>query len=431
LIKAFVPTNRENQIPLKKDLDKKAQFEFLVDVLRSKDEWRTRVEFENLSVVDWKSVVELSLDHGVSAHFLERLTKHEKLMHVPDEIIRMLKAIGLRTAVANTKRFFELAVVLQALQKEAIPVIVLKGAHLAEIVYANVALRPMDDLDILVAKKDITRVERTLFEMGYVYHDGDTAKTIEAGAHHLSPLVKKDSTPIEVHRALPYMGDLDKGVEEIWGRAQLVTIAGCRALVLSPEDVLVHAATHASLTHRFFIGLRPLYDISAIATHYHAVLDWEKVSSYAQHWGVRNAVYLTLRIANELIGAGVPDRALQTIAPPQFDPTLLDWAKEQIFTRSMEFADSLSVSPRLARFWGSGWSKSNMTYLFHLAFPPREDIARMYGLPSTSLRFCHYYLVFWKSLLIHRGGVIWRLVRRDKTAIAKAELYQKLIDYPP
>lgn len=410
-VKVFVPTNSENQIRLKKDLDRKVQFELLLDVLRSRDEWRTPL---NLTIDDWRRVVELSIDQGLSAHLLERLEKHEKLLHPPAEIVRRLKAIGLRIAAANTKLYCELAVILQAMQKEAIPVIVLKGAHLAEIVYANVALRSMSDVDILVAKENITRVESMLFELGYVV----LPPSMGTSHHHEIPFAKKDCPHIEVHHTLPFMGDIDKGVKEIWERAQHVTIAGCNTLVLSPEDLLVHVAVHASLLHRFGIGLKPLYDISAIVTHYHAMLDWEKVLSYTQHWGVGNAVYLTLRIANEMIDAGVPDRALQMMAPPQFDSALLDWPKELIFTAG------------LAHLWGAGWSKNSVTALFHIAFPRPVDIARRYGLTPTSLRLWLYYPVRWKELLVQRAGMIWRLVLRDKTVTAKAEMYQKLIDPP-
>jgi len=81
-------------------------------------------------------------------------------------------------------------------------------------------------------------------------------------------------------------------------------------------------------------------------------------------------------------------------------------------------------------FLASQLSRGSMTELFHIAFPPLDDIARTYSLPS--LHFDLFFIIHcvWKDLLVHRGRVIWRLARRDKTTLAKAALYQKLIDSP-
>jgi hypothetical protein len=61
----------------------------------------------------------------------------------------------LYSALRNMRRCHELSKVLRILQNDGIPVIVLKGAALAEVVYGNIALRSMSDVDLLVKKGSI------------------------------------------------------------------------------------------------------------------------------------------------------------------------------------------------------------------------------------------------------------------------------------
>ncbi len=70
---------------------------------------------------------------------------------IPDETRQSLALAYYSTAAHNALLFRELERILAALAAGAeIPVIVLKGAALAQTVYPDPALRPMGDLDLLV-----------------------------------------------------------------------------------------------------------------------------------------------------------------------------------------------------------------------------------------------------------------------------------------
>jgi hypothetical protein len=63
----------------------------------------------------------------------------------------------------------ELQTVLKTFKFRAagIDVIVLKGAFLAELVYRNIGLRAIGDIDLLVKKEDLGKVKRVLIQLGY------------------------------------------------------------------------------------------------------------------------------------------------------------------------------------------------------------------------------------------------------------------------
>ena len=71
------------------------------------------------------------------------------------------------SAAHNAVLFQELERILRMLEAAGIPVIVLKGAALAQTIYPDIALRPMTDLDLLVLQKDLDRAVTLIRESGY------------------------------------------------------------------------------------------------------------------------------------------------------------------------------------------------------------------------------------------------------------------------
>src|SRR4051812_26165067 len=81
------------------------------------------------------------------------------------EALQALQDVYLHNALRNVTIWEELSAVLWTFQDAGVPVILLKGAHLAELVYGSPALRPMVDLDLLVRETDLVRAERCLGEL--------------------------------------------------------------------------------------------------------------------------------------------------------------------------------------------------------------------------------------------------------------------------
>lgn len=395
------------------------QFESLCDILSARE------SSKQLSSDDLDAIVDLSLAHGVGTILLKRLAEKGQLDIMPAASRQKLTASKLRTAIENTQLYVELAAVLNSLNAANVPVVVLKGTHLAELVYANISLRPMDDIDLLVKEGDLNIVTQTLASLGYQQLDSDAQRMKSNDPHHLTPFRKHGCKPIEVHWKVPSLDAV--WVEEAWGRTERVKIAGVPAMILSPEDLLLHLSVHASVHHRFGIGLRPLCDIQAVLERHRDAMDWAALSAAAQRCRVRNAVYLTLRVAQEMVGAAVMEEAMRILKPQRFEGTTLAWAREQIATRSKELFDPSAVSPRLANFWNASFNEQ-CTQILRAAFPPLAQIARARSASSHWAAAPIAYARHWKTLLTSRGAVVWRLLTRDKAVLAKADMCHNLLD---
>jgi hypothetical protein len=381
----------------------------------------TRVaRLEQLSPSDWDGVIQQANRHRVTPLLYRRLKTLGPGTIIPAGIMQRLQEIYLfDSARRNVRLHHQLSKVLKMLQNDGIPVIALKGVHLAEVVYGDLALRPMDDMDLLVRTTDLSRIEAKLLEMGYSPSRRFWIEAECATSRHLAPFTKPGAASLEIHWTIARPTDPFKiDVDELWKRARPATIAGVEVLVLSPEDLLLHLCLHASFHHRFTIGLRPFCDISETLHHYRDEMDWEQVQLRARQWGVGKCVYLTLRLVRELLEAAVPGDVLNALEPNDLDPRLVIWIGEQIFTGR---GNTLPLSPNLARIWGANRLRDKVATFLKFAFPSPEVMATKYPASPFSKRIYLYYPIRLKDLLLRHGRVAWQLLRRDEEMATLAE----------
>jgi len=386
---------------------------------REPDESRA-ARLEQLSNSDWNEVIQQSGKHGVMPLVYQRLKTQHLNVTVPASIMQTLRTTYLNVAWMNTRLYYELAKVLKVLQNEEIPVIVLKGAHLAEVVYESIALRSMSDVDILIRKADLLKAEEKLLEIGYSSSRVDDIEVACAKCQHIPPLTKPDAVPIEIHWTIelptsPFTIDVDG----LWKRAQPAKIGGVEVLVLSPEDLLLHLCLHSAYHHFFEQGLRPLCDILETIRHYQNEIDWTQVEHRASQWNAKNFVYLTLRLAREILAAEVPDELLNALKPKKFDERLMVCANEQIFTKGNDTANTLH--------WGSlkGLLPERQGKSFWGISMPRTlsptTIAQRYKLPQNSWKIYLYYPIRLTELFLKYGYKLLRLLyhREERVKLGK------------
>jgi len=323
-------------------------------------------------------------------------------------------------AALNGRRLAALGKILEACARVTIPVIVLKGAAIAERIYGNIALRPMQDLDLLVRRQDLEATDCLLRHLGYVPDESEQAREWYGGDdhHHLSPYSSADGrVVVEVHRHIvTRTPTISIPIEDLWQRAR--PLRGVGALALCPEDLLLHLCLHVSLGHEFSFGLRPMCDISETIRYYGDRIDWEQVVQGAGQWGIGKYVYVTLRLARDLVNAAVPEQVLHSLRPEAFDRKVLLWATAQIFADERQPSP---VSPNLAQLRGPKRLRAKGALLLTSAVPSPQVMARLYAVSANSNRIYLYYPVRWRDLLHRHGRAAWRLLRRDETTIVLAE----------
>ena len=284
--------------------------------------------------LDWDHLAETACQHGIAPlvyHHLQSVGATESLAPSARDT---LQNFSYRNAVRNALLYKDLQAILMALQAIQVEVIVLKGAALAEMVYHHRSLRPMGDVDLLVRRQDVSRVEAKLGSVNYLLSEVTGTKAWYEKYHYHVIFQKHAATPT----AIPYEihWDLERprspftiDIAGLWERAVPASIAHVEALVLCPEDLLLHLCLH-TCQDNFSCGLRSLCDISETIRQYGHTINWEHLQTRSYQWRINRCVYLVLRLTRELLGAAVPDSLLDALTPEDLDPRLLAWTQEQI-----------------------------------------------------------------------------------------------------
>lgn len=387
--------------------------DLLLSFLRKGTEGRGGIDAVELSGEDWDGLLRKSARHHVAPLLYHRLTAFHPGVRVPAEILRKLRNGYLQSAGRNTHLYHDLGKILGRLQQHGIPVIALKGAHLAIAAYRNIALRPMADIDLLVHQRDLPGVQAVLVELGYAASKGE----IFSAHEQLPAYRKKDSICVEVHFNItepPFSCRVD--VDKLFDRARPFLIEGTAALSLCPEDILIHLCMHASYHHGFDNGILPLFDIATVVEHYEGEIDWGEVFRRSEEWGVAKCVCLTLSLAETVAGVSIPGKSRVGMDVCSDDFNAKTAAEELLFGQGTR------IMPNLARLFGNSGLREKASHFLCRAFPPKNTMSDMNPGKKNPFSFCLLYYYRIKGLLNRHGQTAWKLLLRDNEMSALAGL---------
>jgi hypothetical protein len=385
--------------------------------------------------IDWDRLTERACYHGVAPLLYNNL----RYMDTPDvwsrDALGGLKRAYYATAARNALLYQALHQMLHALDTTSIPLIVLKGAALAETVYPHRALRPMSDVDLLIHKADLPRVEDILMKLGNMLQAHTQSKAWYQEHHYhvvfINPERSAITPPIEVHWHIDRPSNAFRiDIDGLWERAIPVPIAGVETLMLAPEDLLLHLCLH-TCRHAgspmaggmLNFRLRSFCDLADTIRQYGPSLNWGDLIRRASQWCIQPYVYLTLQLAKELLDAAMPESILEELKPTGFDMRLLRWTREEL----LQEPDAWPIFPQLLTLWKGRSFKDRAAVVANIL--SRDVIAKAYAIPPASKKVYFYYPRRLKDLLTRYGPVLWRLCRHDQHVRALADQKSQLAQW--
>jgi hypothetical protein len=186
--------------------------------------------------------------------------------------------------------------VLRRANHEQIPLIVLKGAALAESVYDTPVLRHSHDIEVLVKTADVDRVANMLRSCKFhpAVIESEWCRRLE----HDSGL------PLRIHTSLFDISAYNVALDEVWSNSRVCTIAGTTARMLSPEDNLLHVVGYASYS-RSCHSWRWITDAWFLIKRSRD-LKWERVLDSARRHGMTTPLSIMLGYLARELGAAIP-----------------------------------------------------------------------------------------------------------------------------
>jgi hypothetical protein len=236
------------------------------------------------------------------------------------ELAARLQAEMFSIAAANTVHWHYLRQIDDHLANSGIPVLLLKGAALAEAVYEGPEQRAMADVDLWVQKQHFAQACAVMAELGFrSVENAARPLELQALAGGEVQYLSSDQSPtlVELHLS-PFSGwwlqrTTAIDLPNIWARRK--QLDGWDSFSqLSAEDAVIHMAVHLAVNHQF--GLTPLRGlVDIVMTDQVRQVDWSLLAGRAQRWRVATAVWLVLAIAQQLTGATRFAEAVDQLQP--------------------------------------------------------------------------------------------------------------------
>jgi hypothetical protein len=241
----------------------------------------------------------------------------------PPAVLARLRAAWMAAERQHLLAGCQLAEILAALDAAGIAGVVLKGPALADEYYADPALRPFTDLDLLVRRRERERAIEVLGALAYVHGSPGRSLGYELDHAAAAYFVAASDTarlPVDLHWDFichPGGGRATElAADEIWARAT-------PAWKLAPEDLLVYLAAHFAI-HHSLAGVLWQLDLALVLRRHSATLDWDAVAARARRWGAGPAVYFALRSVGGELAVVAPTEAMSRLHPGHLRAALVE-----------------------------------------------------------------------------------------------------------
>lgn len=361
--------------------------------------------------INWDNVIAHSAAQGISPLLYWNLSKVDSEKNVPVKVMADLRKIYYKNLSRNMVLYHELNNILKALTGAGISVIVLKGAFLAEVIYKNISLRRMSDIDLLIKEDDLPKAKIELAKLMYyphIYPSELHEKLFTAWPEEVSYISRERNVGIDLHgRIQPLQDPFQMDINNIWENAKSHKIANIEALVLAPEDLLMHLCLHLyDHIHRdnqpAAALLRGYCDIAEVITHYGKLLNWSYISQSSKNYKIEELIYECLCIANRYFGAVVPKDFLSELQPIESSVNL-----ESILELNIEKSKESMEIKFLKKLRRADGAQNRARILFSDVFPCKDFMVQRYHIDNKE-RIYKFYLIRFGTFIKSGFNVFWR-----------------------
>ena len=355
------------------------------------------------STEDWVLLAETAEREHVGPLLHDSLSTGGGQEEVPDDVRQALLDTYHNTGVANLLLYDELAQIVEELQEDGEPpLILLKGAALAETIYRNIGLRPFGDLDLLLPEEKLAGAVRCLRARGYVEPYPDLSRGLNALVGHHVRLLRTDgtrSTAVELHWSL-IGGRHDWSTPRLpwfWEQTEPLQFSSApdsspqSLLTLTPTANLLFLCAHLMLQHGEAGSLLFwFYDIHLLIEKEGARIDWEELVVRGREFGWAPALSRALEGVEARFQTRVPEGMLESLSKEASGrgAKLVTSGAEADQTRATRLIDGVSALPPAVR----------RQLLFAVTFPNPAYMRWRYR-PWPAWLWPLFYLYRWFDML--------------------------------
>lgn len=309
---------------------------------------------------------------------------------------------------ANTVRCLsltaELIKIVDRLRSERILAIPYKGPVIAAQAYGDVALREYDDLDLILAQRDLPKACEVMLDLGYRKKfpwmlSPEAAKSFVPGEYNFRDEAR--GLLVELHTELTlrhFPASLD--VDDFQKGLVRVDLSGHEVTTFSPEDVLPLLCVHGSKD--FWERLSWIADVSELVQS-HPGLDWDQVLRRTESLKCERMLNLGLALAGGILEMPLPAEMFKRVQNHHIVGIIASEIERRLLSREwtpLHAAGRFRFRRRMVPGYFAGWR-----YALRLTIAPAEEDWQMVRLPRL---LAPLYILLRPLRLIRKYGGIGR-----------------------
>lgn len=254
----------------------------------------------NIKNINWDIEIKKLFAHRLTPLLYWKLKENNQNNELPAEVEKKLSKVFLNTLQTNICVMHDLKNIITDI--EELDYAVVKGPHLAEIIYPNAGTRPFADIDILAEQKDTNFMKNILTKNNF------SELNIEKKYKTVNEIVYK-----KMADNLRYMVDLHSStlhnarfnglrisdVTSFLSETEFIKIQDSEMRVLSPEALIIYLNIHCVYAH-FYNQIIYLLDILYSFKYYGDRIDFDKLTHMAKNLGILKSLQFTIELIDKI-----------------------------------------------------------------------------------------------------------------------------------
>lgn len=290
----------------------------------------------------WRALTDFEGDHDLGQYrMLPLLHENMSKLQLDDPIMPRLRGVHRFSWCEARRREFLVVKALSKLQEKGIELMALKGLALSYDYYTDAALRPMQDIDLLVRIEAVADAVRCLLELGWEHqtpalNGSKIGLRILLGSEKSVQLIHKDGGEIDLHWYPFHEGVSQHVNDRFWINAEKMTVGGVELMRPSPSDLLLHVIVHG-LRANLVAPLRWAADAVMVIRRDQDAINWVELEIFAVSIKVNARLHLGLGLLGEMLDIDIPISA----EPPT--PSMIERFEIYASGRISRYPGSLSA----------------------------------------------------------------------------------------
>ena len=283
--------------------------------------------------IDWASLLATARRHRVTAP-LYRSLDYACERPLPRLVREQLRSWFAADSGHNHLLVEELSTIVAKLDRDDVATIPYMGPLVAVSVYDDLALRPFDELDLIVVDAvGVWKAKQLLVRRGYRRTEAldDGAEQAWLRNHARLDFVRDDDGArialrtgvLADHYSYPF------DTRRMFARADRAKVVGRSLRTLAPEDLLLVLCTYGGA--RGWRPLQLLCDVAELVRAHGDDLDWTHVLAEAEFLGATRTLSLGLFLAHGLLDAAPPEEIWREVSTDVATCNLAEAAAERLF----------------------------------------------------------------------------------------------------